>query len=138
MSGAAITCAQGRTVSAGEFADRVHGAAAVLAAHGVARAATVCLLTGNRPQTLVARYAANLLGARVVHLDPAMTTGTQATIVRSTGATALIVDPAARARPRRCSAPYCTVGTGRRRPAPTGGDRDPRSGGDGPADRGDR
>ncbi|MBT2480102.1 class I adenylate-forming enzyme family protein [Streptomyces sp. ISL-94] len=94
---AAIVSAEGRTVSAGEFADRVHGAAAALAAHGVGRAATVCLLTGNRPEALVARYAANLLGARVVHLDRATAAGTQAAIVESTGATALIVDPEARA-----------------------------------------
>lgn len=94
---AAITSAEGRTVSAGELVDRIHGAAAALAARGVGRAATVCLLTGNRPEALVARYAANLLGARVVQLDRGMAAGTHAAIVESTGAAALIVDPTAHA-----------------------------------------
>ncbi|WP_330294857.1 hypothetical protein [Streptomyces sp. NBC_00503] len=48
----------------------MHGAAAAPAARCVGRAASICLLTGNRPESLVARYAANLLGARVVHCSP--------------------------------------------------------------------
>lgn len=59
-----------RTVDARALRTGIHRAARLLAAHGVTRASTVALLTGNHPETLIARYGANLLGARVVHLSP--------------------------------------------------------------------
>ncbi|MFE1787647.1 AMP-binding protein, partial [Streptomyces sp. NPDC059525] len=64
----ALVPAGGPAVSAGELRDGVLRTAAELAARGVGRGATVAFLTGNRPEALLARYAANLLGARVVFL----------------------------------------------------------------------
>ncbi|MEV4443405.1 AMP-binding protein, partial [Streptomyces sp. NPDC049577] len=92
----AVVAADGRTVLAGEFRDKVLRAAAELAERGIGRGGTVCLLTGNQPEALLARYAVNLLGARVVHLYEGMAPETQARIVHSTEAVMLLVAPAAR------------------------------------------
>ncbi|MFD8984328.1 class I adenylate-forming enzyme family protein [Streptomyces sp. NPDC059564] len=95
----ALTAA-GRSLTAGELHDGVHRAAALLAAHGITRGDTVALLTGNRPEALVARYGANLLGARVVHLSPAAAPAASAGILDATAAALLLVDPAAAAAAR--------------------------------------
>lgn len=68
--------------------------AAVLAGHGIGRGRTVALLSGNRPEVLAARYAAGLLGARVVFLYDGMAAGTLARIAGSVETALLLVDPA--------------------------------------------
>ncbi|MFF7704810.1 AMP-binding protein [Streptomyces lydicus] len=84
---------QGRRVTAGEFRALVHRLARALSARGVGRADTVTLLSGNLPETLAARYAANLVGARVNHLYNKLSAESQAHIVRDVETRALIVDP---------------------------------------------
>ncbi|MFI9203220.1 AMP-binding protein [Streptomyces sp. NPDC053048] len=92
----ALITAEGRTVRAGELCDGVRRAAAELAARGIGRGSTVSLLTGNQPEALLARYATNLLGARVVFLGEGMAPEVQARIVTSVGTAMLLVAPAAR------------------------------------------
>lgn len=84
---------QGRRVTAGEFRALVHRLARALRARGVDRGTTVTLLSGNLPETLAARYAANLLGARVNFLYNKLSAESQAAIVRDVETRALIVDP---------------------------------------------
>ncbi|GGN57247.1 fatty acid CoA ligase [Streptomyces kronopolitis] len=84
---------QGRRVTAGEFRALVHRLARALRARGVDRGTTVTLLSGNLPETLAARYAANLLGARVNFLYNKLSAESQADIVRDVETRALIVDP---------------------------------------------
>lgn len=94
---AALITQEGRHVPAGDVRDGVHRVAAELAALGIGREDTVTLLTGNGPDALVARYAANLLGARVVFLGHGLAAAAQAEIVDSVGTAILLVDPALRA-----------------------------------------
>ncbi|MFF3767537.1 AMP-binding protein [Streptomyces sp. NPDC001922] len=84
---------QGRRVTAGEFRSLVHRLARALRARGVDRGATVTLLSGNLPETVAARYAAHLVGARVNHLYSKLSAESQAEIVRDVETRALIVDP---------------------------------------------
>ncbi|MFF9783137.1 Acyl-CoA synthetase (AMP-forming)/AMP-acid ligase II [Streptomyces sp. SceaMP-e96] len=84
---------QGRRVTAGEFRSLVHRLARALRARGVDRGATVTLLSGNLPEAVAARYAANLIGARVNHLYNKLSAESQAAIVRDVETRALIVDP---------------------------------------------
>ncbi|MGW3008100.1 AMP-binding protein [Streptomyces sp. NPDC001219] len=84
---------QGRRVTAGEFRALVHRLARALRARGVERGSTVTLLSGNLPETLAARYAANLIGARVNHLYNQLSAESQAAIVQDVETRALIVDP---------------------------------------------
>ncbi|WP_432000914.1 AMP-binding protein [Streptomyces sioyaensis] len=84
---------QGRRVTAGEFRALVHRLARALRTRGVERGATVTLLSGNLPEILAARYAANLLGARVNFLYNKLSAESQAAIVRDVETRALIVDP---------------------------------------------
>ncbi|MEU9111500.1 AMP-binding protein [Streptomyces sp. NPDC048483] len=84
---------QGRRVTAGEFRDLVHRMARALLAQGVGRGQTVTLLSGNLPETIAARYAANLVGARVNHLYNKLSADAQAALVRDVETRALIVDP---------------------------------------------
>lgn len=84
---------QGRRVTAGELRALVHRLARALHARGVGRGATVTLLSGNLPETLAARYAANLLGATVNHLYNKLSAESQAHIVRDVETQALVVDP---------------------------------------------
>ncbi|GGR32798.1 AMP-binding protein [Streptomyces netropsis] len=92
----ALITEEGRTVLAGEVRDSVHQMAAELAERGIGRGSTVSFLTGNQPEALVARYAANLLGARVVFLNEGMSPGGQAEVVNSVGTAMLLVAPTAR------------------------------------------
>ncbi|MFJ9770302.1 AMP-binding protein [Kitasatospora sp. NPDC101157] len=89
-----------RTTSAGELRDLVHRLARALRARGVDRHHTVTLLTGNRPEAIAARYAANLVGCRTNQLYTRLPADTQAAMVRDVETHTLIVDPehAARAR----------------------------------------
>lgn len=84
---------QGRRVTAGEFRALVHRMARALCARGVDRGTTVTLLSGNLPEIIAARYAANLLGARVNYLYNKLSAESQAAIVRDVETHALIVDP---------------------------------------------
>ncbi|MFH8344514.1 AMP-binding protein [Streptomyces sp. NPDC018045] len=84
---------QGRRVTAGEFRALVHRAARAMRGQGIGRGQTVTLLSGNLPETLAARYAANLIGCRVNHLYNKLSADVQATIVKDVETSALIVDP---------------------------------------------
>ncbi|MGV4927313.1 AMP-binding protein (plasmid) [Streptomyces sp. BHT-5-2] len=84
---------QGRRVTAGEFRALVLRMARALRERGVGRGTTVTLLSGNLPETIAARYAANLVGARVNHLYNKLSADSQAAIVRDVETRALIVDP---------------------------------------------
>ncbi|KOG48657.1 AMP-binding protein [Streptomyces decoyicus] len=90
----AVTVDGGEEVTAGALHATVHRMAAVLAGRGIGRGRTVCLLGGNRPEVLAARYAAGLLGARVVFLYDGMAAETLARIATSAEAALLLVDPA--------------------------------------------
>ncbi|WP_043264062.1 AMP-binding protein [Streptomyces sp. CT34] len=108
---AVLTPADGRPdVTAGALHATVHRMAAVLAAQGIGRGDTVSLLSGNLPEVLAARYAANLIGARVVFLYDGMAAETLARIAESVETALLVVDPAL------CGAAYELLGhlTGRR------------------------
>ncbi|MFI2238264.1 AMP-binding protein [Streptomyces chrestomyceticus] len=88
-----VTTADGREVTAGEFRDSVYRIARELAGWGVGRGSTVSLLSGNRPEALTARYAANLLGARAVFLYQGMAPETLAHIAESVDTALLLIDP---------------------------------------------
>ncbi|GAA1934239.1 AMP-binding protein [Streptantibioticus ferralitis] len=92
-----FTTAEGRQVTAGPFRDSVYQLARELASRGIQRGSTVVLLSGNRPEVVAARYAANLLGARIVALYEGMSAETLAHIVQSVEAAVLLVEPQAQA-----------------------------------------
>jgi len=85
---------QGRRITAGQLRDLVHRLAHALRAQGLGRGQTVTLLSGNLPEALAARYAANLVGCQVNHLYNKLSADAQAAIVRDVETQALIVDPA--------------------------------------------
>ncbi|MHC5258069.1 AMP-binding protein [Streptomyces sp. UC4497] len=82
-----------RRLTAGQFHALVHRMAHAIAAQGVSREATVTLLSGNLPETIAARYAANLVGCRVNHLYNKLSADVQAAIVQDVETQVLIVDP---------------------------------------------
>lgn len=82
-----------RRLTAGQFRDLVHRMAHAIAAQGVERGTTVTLLSGNLPEAIAVRYAANLAGCRVNHLYNKLSAEVQANIVRDVETRALIVDP---------------------------------------------
>ncbi|MEC4018592.1 AMP-binding protein [Streptomyces sp. H27-D2] len=84
---------QDRHLTAGEFRDLVHRMARALRAQGVDRGQTVTFLSGNLPEIIAARYAANLIGCRVNHLYSKLSVEAQAAIVRDVETRALIADP---------------------------------------------
>ncbi|MFJ5679319.1 AMP-binding protein [Streptomyces sp. NPDC093097] len=84
---------QGRRVTAGEFRSLVLRMARALRERGIGRGATVTLLSGNLPETVAARYATHLVGARINHLYNKLSADSQAAIVRDVETRALIVDP---------------------------------------------
>ncbi|MFI9270960.1 AMP-binding protein [Kitasatospora sp. NPDC052896] len=84
---------QGRSVTAGELRDLTHQLARAMRARGIDRGQTVTLLSGNLPEAIAARYAANLIGCRVNQLYNKLPAETQATMVRDVETHALIVDP---------------------------------------------
>ncbi|MFE5869050.1 AMP-binding protein [Streptomyces roseifaciens] len=83
-----------RRVTAGELRDLVHRMARALLAQGIERGDTVTLLSGNLPETIAARYAANLIGCSVNHLYNKLAADVQANIIRDVETRALIADPA--------------------------------------------
>lgn len=92
-AGREILIHQDRRVTAGAFRDLVHRMARALRAQDVARGETITLLSGNIPEIVAARYAANLIGCRVNHLYNKLSAESQAAIVRDVETRALIVDP---------------------------------------------
>ncbi|MFI2735604.1 class I adenylate-forming enzyme family protein [Streptomyces sp. NPDC018711] len=89
----AIICHDRRRITAGELRDSVHRLARELIARGVRRGQTVSLLTGNTPQALIARYAANLAGARVTPLYEGLSTDVLAHLMDVVDTELLLVDP---------------------------------------------
>ncbi|MGK4585632.1 AMP-binding protein [Kitasatospora sp. HPMI-4] len=87
-----LTSAEGRRITAGEFRDGTYRLAHELAGRGIGRGMTVSLLTGNTPEALGARYAVNLLGARVVFLYDGMAPETLARVVDSVDTELLLID----------------------------------------------
>ncbi|WP_414166839.1 AMP-binding protein [Streptoverticillium reticulum] len=87
-----LTAADGRRIAAGEFRDDVLQTAWDLAGRGVGRGTVVCLLTGNTPEAVAARYAVNLTGACVTSLYEGMAPETLARIAESVEAAVLLVD----------------------------------------------
>ncbi|WP_316527209.1 AMP-binding protein [Kitasatospora brasiliensis] len=88
----AIVTADGASITAGDFATATYRLSHELIARGVTRGTTVTLLTGNTPEALSARHAANLAGARVVSLYDGMSTPVLAEITASVDTTVLLVD----------------------------------------------
>ncbi|MFE5584978.1 AMP-binding protein [Kitasatospora sp. NPDC056531] len=84
---------RGRTTTAGDLRDLAHRLAHALRARGLDRHHTVTLLTGNRPEAIAARYAANLVGCRTNQLYTRLPADTQAAMVRDVETHTLIVDP---------------------------------------------
>jgi fatty-acyl-CoA synthase len=88
----AITTADGVEISAGDFAAATYRLAQELLARGAVRGTTVTLLTGNTAEALSARYAAALVGARVVNLYDGMSAPVLAEITASVDTAVLLVD----------------------------------------------
>ncbi|MFD8671779.1 AMP-binding protein [Streptomyces seoulensis] len=80
-------------LSAGEFRELVHRMAWAMQAQGIERGQTVTLLSGNLPEAMAVRYAANLIGAQVNHLYSKLSAEVQAAIVADVETRALVVDP---------------------------------------------
>lgn len=74
----------------GELIDRVYRMARALRAQGLGRGDVVTLLTGNHADTIVLRYAANVLGCCVSVLYDGLASSTLADILRKTSASALV------------------------------------------------
>ncbi|MGW5421660.1 AMP-binding protein [Streptomyces sp. NPDC003943] len=88
-----IICHDRQQITAGELRDSIHRLARELIARGVRHGQTVALLTGNTPQALIARYAANLAGARVTPLYGGLSTDVLAHLVDVVDTELLLVDP---------------------------------------------
>ena len=77
----------------GELIDRVYRMARALRAQGLGRGDVVTLLTGNHADTIVLRYAANVLGCCVSVLYDGLASSALADILRKTSASALVFAP---------------------------------------------
>ncbi|AHH99234.1 AMP-binding protein [Kutzneria viridogrisea] len=82
----------GSTISHGEFGELVHRIAHTLSDHGIRSGSTVALLSANRPEILATRYAANLLGARIVYLYEGLAVEVQSAIVSDVDTDILVAD----------------------------------------------
>ncbi|WP_329584554.1 AMP-binding protein [Kitasatospora sp. NBC_01250] len=82
-----------RRISAGELRELIYRMARALLDQGLGSGTTITLLSGNLPETIAVRYAANLIGCTVNHLYNKLSADVQAAIVRDIETTALIVDP---------------------------------------------
>ncbi|MET7609526.1 AMP-binding protein [Streptomyces seoulensis] len=80
-------------LSAGEFRELVYRMAWAMQAQGIERGQTVTLLSGNLPEAMAVRYAANLIGAQVNHLYSKLSAEVQVAIVADVETRALVVDP---------------------------------------------
>ncbi|WP_165937651.1 AMP-binding protein [Antarcticimicrobium sediminis] len=67
--------------------------AAALHARGIGRGDTVALCLGNRPEWMVAAFAAWRLGAAILALNPRFGTKEIGDLIRRTDASALVLDP---------------------------------------------
>lgn len=83
-----------RRMTSGELVDQVYRVARALAEHGLGPGRTVTLLGANAPEMLIARYAANLLGASVAQLYNGMSVSTKAAVLSDVDTTALLYDRA--------------------------------------------
>ncbi|MGW8360381.1 AMP-binding protein [Streptomyces wedmorensis] len=88
-----IICHDRRQITAGDLRESIHRLARELIARGLRPGQTVSLLTGNTPQALIARYAANLAGARVTPLYDGLNADTLAHLVNVADTELLLVDP---------------------------------------------
>ncbi|MER7410518.1 class I adenylate-forming enzyme family protein [Streptomyces cacaoi] len=93
-SRAVVTAADGTEITAGRLHGRVLRLAGELAERGVARGSTVSLLAGNSVEALVARYAVNLAGARVVVLHEGTSAAVMARLMASVDCSLLLADEA--------------------------------------------
>lgn len=75
-----------------EFAERVRGAAAVLATRGIGPGGVIAVKLANRVELIVALFAAWRLGAVVTPINPALGVAETAYQVRDSGATLLVGD----------------------------------------------
>ncbi|MBD0673111.1 AMP-binding protein [Streptomyces sp. CBMA156] len=82
-----------RRVTAGELRDLALRTARALRARGVGPGRTVTLLAGNLPETIAARYAAHLLGCRVVQFHGDAPVRMRAALVRDAETHVLVADP---------------------------------------------
>jgi fatty-acyl-CoA synthase len=82
----------GAALTAAELTDLIHGMANALRDRGVGRGSTVSIMSGNRAEAQAARYAANLLGARVVSLYEGMAAETLAVIAADVQTDVLVSD----------------------------------------------
>ncbi|WP_170191921.1 AMP-binding protein [Saccharothrix syringae] len=101
----------GTAIRRGELLALIHRFAHVLAARGVRRGSSVTLLSENRVETMAARYAANLLGARTAFLYNGLAAAAQASVVADVGTDVLVVDAALAGRAAEVleRAPVATV-----------------------------
>ncbi|WP_225805006.1 AMP-binding protein [Streptomyces sp. NK15101] len=88
-----IICHDRQRITAGDLRESIHRLARELIARGIRPGQTVSLLTGNTPQALIARYAANLAGARVTPLYDGLDADTLAHLVDVADTELLLVDP---------------------------------------------
>ncbi|GAA3438913.1 AMP-binding protein [Kutzneria kofuensis] len=84
----------GSTITAAGLTDLIHRYAHALRDRGIRRGSTVSIMSGNRAEVLAARYATNLLGARVVSLYEGMAVDTLAVIAADVETDVLITDAA--------------------------------------------
>ena len=88
----AITHAEGEWTF-NDLLDRIYRMARALRTQGLGRGDVVALLTGNRPDTMVLRYAANALGCTTTILFDDLASSLLAQMLRTTDATALVFSP---------------------------------------------
>ncbi|MFJ2193646.1 AMP-binding protein [Kitasatospora sp. NPDC087861] len=93
----AVRCGE-RALTARECLDGVYRLARALEGAGLGRGDGVTVLAGNRPEAVLVRLAANLLGCRVAMLHPDGPVGESVALAGFAGTSALVFDPA------RCSA----------------------------------
>src|SRR5882757_6473437 len=88
----AITHARGEWTYQ-DLLDRIYRMARALRAQGLGRGDVVALLTGNRPETMVLRYAANTLGCTTTILFDDLASSLLVRMLRTTDAAALVFSP---------------------------------------------
>jgi fatty-acyl-CoA synthase len=88
-----VLVGDGRRITGGEFSGLVYQMARALRDGGFGPGSSLVLLSGNLPEVVAARYAANLIGAMVSHPSPGLSTEALADIVRDAEAGALVVAP---------------------------------------------
>ncbi|GAA1408658.1 AMP-binding protein [Kitasatospora putterlickiae] len=82
-----------RELTAAECLAGVHRLARALLSRGLGRGDGVTVLAGNRPETVLVRLAANLIGCRVAMLYTDRPVADQIAMARSAGTDAFVVDP---------------------------------------------